>query len=255
MTPILQQHAKRVLDCSNKSSLFRSYATLWSTEANHSLQSRIKAAEDQKPQTVPVFYQWLQQGNKVKPSDMRGLIKNPCGSNRFFQALKASKWMGLEKLSTHFVEDYAARLHLAKTALGLEEVKKLFKSIPGNMRDYSVSVYSTLLTSYTRSDQTLDKAESTFKKKAKAREERYVNAISSLSKLDDVEGEEEGDDVRELDTKKSMMLLHVLNLVLLLLTLSLPFFVVPSNLIVPMVVLSVIFTHISITRLLRFIFF
>lgn len=158
--------------------------------------------------------------------------------------------MGEENVCTLFVKHYAARLHLAETVLGLEKAEKFFKSIPSNMRNFSV--YSTLLTSYTRSEKT----ESTFKKKGKATEDGYRIVISSFSKLnEDLAGEEEGHDVKELVTKKSMMLIHVFNLLLLLLTLSLPFFVFPSNLIIPLVVLSVILTHISITRLLRFIFF
>lgn len=61
-----------------------------------------------------------------------------------------------------FSEDYAARLHLVETVLGLEEAEKFFESIPENMRDYSV--YDNLLKYYTRSKKTLDKAEATFEK-------------------------------------------------------------------------------------------
>lgn len=61
-----------------------------------------------------------------------------------------------------FSDDYGARLHLVETVLGLEEAEKFCKTIPENMRDYSV--YDTLLRSYTKSEKTLDKAESTFEK-------------------------------------------------------------------------------------------
>ncbi|CAA7054095.1 unnamed protein product [Microthlaspi erraticum] len=160
MTPILHQHMmRRILGCSNKSLfLFRSYGT---SEVNQALQSRIKAALDNKSQITPVLDQWQQQGNQVKPSDIRGLIKNLRDSSRFSQALEASTWMGEEKVCNIYAKDYAARLHLIEKVLGLEEAEKFFKSIPANMRDSSV--YSTLLTSYTRSKNTLDKAESTFK--------------------------------------------------------------------------------------------
>ncbi|KAG7595876.1 hypothetical protein ISN44_As06g004120 [Arabidopsis suecica] len=225
--------------------------------------------------------------------------------------------MGKEKVCTLFQKDYAARLYLIETLLGLEEADKFFKSIPSNMIDYS-----TLLTSYARSDDvkpdnvtanTVLKADvkaikmfmrmwvdeegiklerdrivemakvyvrvclemygnvvwnarellQTLWDDFKKCEEVYRTAVISLSKLDDVEGAEdiygEGEkkeqNVREQVTKKAMMLLHVLNLLLILITLSLPFFVCPPNLSIPLVVLSVILTHISITKLLRFVFF
>ncbi|CAL9213758.1 unnamed protein product [Arabidopsis halleri] len=189
-----------------------------------------------------------------------GLIKNLRDSNPFSQELK--------------------------TVLGLEEAEKFFKSIPSNMRDYSV--YSTLLTSYTRSDNVkpdIVTANTVLKVDVKAikmfmrtlvegiklqrdtivemakvyvrvcsemygnvvgsarevlqtlwddfkkSEEVYRTAVSYFSKLDDVEEAEDiyeewkenERDVREHVTKKSMML--------------------------------VMLTHISITRLLRFIIF
>lgn len=46
--------------------------------------------------------------------------------------------MGEENVCTLFPKDYAAELHLIEKVLGLEEAEKFFKSIPGNMRDYSV---------------------------------------------------------------------------------------------------------------------
>ncbi|VVA90809.1 unnamed protein product [Arabis nemorensis] len=80
--------------------------------------------------------------------------------NTLLKALEASEWMCEQRVFNVFSEDYAARLRLVETVLGLEEADKFFKSIPENMRDYSV--YNTLLGSYTRSEKTLDKAESTF---------------------------------------------------------------------------------------------
>ncbi|KAG7653111.1 hypothetical protein ISN44_As01g004170 [Arabidopsis suecica] len=310
MTPILQRHAKRI-----KSSLFRSYATLWSPEASQTPLIRIKVAF---LPTQPVLHQWQQQEKQLYIGG--GLIKNLRDSNPFSQQLKASKRMGKEKVCTLFPEDYAARFYLIETVLGLEEAEKFFKSIPSNMRDNSV--YSMLLPSYTRSDSVKPDTvtENTVLKvdvKAikmfmrtwvdeegiklqrdtivemakvyvrvcsqmyrnvvgsarevlqtlwdgfKKSEEVYRTAVSSLSKLDDVEeaedtyGEwkEDERDISEQVTKKSMMLLHVLNLLLILVTLSLPVFVCPPNLSIPLVVLSVMLTHISITRLLRFIIF
>ncbi|XP_010457572.1 PREDICTED: putative pentatricopeptide repeat-containing protein At1g43010 [Camelina sativa] len=362
MTPIFQQHAKRIHAFGYKSSLFRSYTTLWSPEArSQTLQVRIEAALHP---SQPLLHQWQQQEKQL-------YIKHPSESNRFSQELEASKRMVEKKVCTLLAKDYAARLHLIESVLGLEEAEKFFKSIPANMRDHSI--YATLLTLYTKSEKTLDKSEPTFKKmrelgllsnpspfnsmmslysqlgkpnmvgnllyemvedskvkpenvtanhvlkayaavpdvkamhmfmrmwvgeeglkleremakayvrvysemyggnaremlrtlwdECKKSEEGYDQTVSSFSKLlDDVEGEEDmfGEwkenkhDVRELVTKRSMMLLHLLNLLCILVTLSLPSFVCPPILSIPLVVLSVIMTHISITQLLRFIFF
>ncbi|CAH8323312.1 unnamed protein product [Eruca vesicaria subsp. sativa] len=107
--------------------------------------------------------EWGKKGNLVKPSYMRGLIKDLCDSKQYSKALEASTWVSERKLYDLFPEDYAARLHLIDNVLGLEEAEKFFKSrIPENMKNYSV--YSTLLASYTRSSKTVDKAEAIFEK-------------------------------------------------------------------------------------------
>ncbi|EOA36727.1 hypothetical protein CARUB_v10012452mg, partial [Capsella rubella] len=74
----------------------------------------------------------------------------------------ASEWMCEEKVFNIFSKDYADRLQLVDIVLGLEETEKFFKTIPENMRDYSV--YDSLLTCYAKSPKTLDKAEATFEK-------------------------------------------------------------------------------------------
>lgn len=70
--------------------------------------------------------------------------------------------MDEERVFDIFPEDYAARLHLVDNVLGLEEAEKFFKTIPENMRDYSV--YVALLSSYTKSETTLDKVVALFEK-------------------------------------------------------------------------------------------
>lgn len=78
-----------------------------------------------------------------------------------FVMCQASEWMCKHSVFDIFQEDYAARLHLVNTVLGVEEAEKMFKNTPEKMRDYSV--YSVLLSSYT-SSRRVDKAEATFKK-------------------------------------------------------------------------------------------
>ncbi|CAF2127126.1 unnamed protein product [Brassica napus] len=107
--------------------------------------------------------EWGKKGNLVEPSYMRELIKDLCDSKQYPKALEASTWVSERNLFALFPEDYAARLHLIDNVLGLEQAEKFFNcSIPENMKNYSV--YSTLLTTYTRSSKTVDKAEATFEK-------------------------------------------------------------------------------------------
>ncbi|XP_019092183.1 PREDICTED: putative pentatricopeptide repeat-containing protein At1g28020 [Camelina sativa] len=111
----------------------------------------------------PLIEDWLKNKNQVKPSNLRDLIKNLCDSNQLSKALEVSSLLCDRKSFNIFPEDYVTRFHLCEKVLGLEEGEKFFeRSIPGNMKDYSV--YNTLLTSYTRSDKGLEKAEGVFEK-------------------------------------------------------------------------------------------
>ncbi|KAG2315511.1 hypothetical protein Bca52824_018633 [Brassica carinata] len=106
---------------------------------------------------TPLLEEW------GKPSELRDLIKNLQDSNQFSKALEASSWFCDQKAHNHFPEDYADRLDLTEKVFGLKEAVKFFEtSIPENMKGFSV--YSTLLNSYTRSHQNLDKAEAIFEK-------------------------------------------------------------------------------------------
>lgn len=69
--------------------------------------------------------------------------------------------MSKEKICSLTPEDFAARFCLIDNVVGLEEAETFFESIPNSARDESV--YTSLLSSYTRSDKTMSKAEATFK--------------------------------------------------------------------------------------------
>ncbi|XP_010484542.1 PREDICTED: putative pentatricopeptide repeat-containing protein At1g43010 [Camelina sativa] len=146
MTPIFQQHAQRIHAFGYKSSLFLWYTTLWPPEArSQTLQVRIKVPLHS---SQPLLNQWQQQEKQL-------LIKSLPDTSRFSQELEASKRTVEKKVCTLLAKDYAARLHLIESVLGLEEAEKFFKSTP---------IYATLLTLYTKYEKTLEKSESTFKK-------------------------------------------------------------------------------------------
>ncbi|CAN6912608.1 unnamed protein product [Brassica oleracea] len=70
--------------------------------------------------------------------------------------------MSSHRVYTLFPEDMASRVLLMDTVLGLKEAERFFETIPETMKDYTV--YTSLLTLYTRNDDTLDKAEAVFEK-------------------------------------------------------------------------------------------
>ncbi|KFK31040.1 hypothetical protein AALP_AA6G060100 [Arabis alpina] len=146
----------------NTISCVRHPGNLISPLRNNALQLRIATALDQKKPIVQVLEQWQDQGNQVKPSDLRCMIKKLQDSDRFYHALQISEWMSSQKVYNLFPEDIASRIQLMETVLGLREAEKLFESIPETLKDYTV--YETLLTFYTRSEETLHKAEATFEK-------------------------------------------------------------------------------------------
>ncbi|CAN7044034.1 unnamed protein product [Brassica oleracea var. botrytis] len=138
MMRILAQHAKHYR--------IRTFRTL-SSWANQTLQHRLTEALDQNAKIIPVLQQWRQQGNQIDPSHVRVIIKKLRDSDQSLQALQVSEWM--------------TRFCLIDNVVGLEEAETFFESIPNSARDESV--YTSLLSSYTRSDKTMSKAEATFK--------------------------------------------------------------------------------------------
>ncbi|KAJ0251598.1 Pentatricopeptide repeat-containing protein [Hirschfeldia incana] len=156
---LLGQQAKRI----QPSTTIRHAGTLVSPLRNNNpLLLRIATALDQKTPVVQALEQWREQGNQVKPSDLRCIIKKLQDSEQFSHALQISEWMSSHRVYTIFPEDMASRVLLIDTVLGLKEAEKFFETIPETMKDYTV--YTTLLTLYTRDDSTLDKAEAVFEK-------------------------------------------------------------------------------------------
>ncbi|XP_010463254.1 PREDICTED: putative pentatricopeptide repeat-containing protein At1g43010 [Camelina sativa] len=128
-TQILQRQSRRIL-------------------ANHSIKGTCLTRRSYRTQSAVKTYLEIwreEQGDQVKPSYVRGLVEDLRLTEQFSKALEASEWMCEQRIFNVFPEDYAARLHLVETVLGLEEAEKLFDSIPENMR-------------------VLDKAEATFEK-------------------------------------------------------------------------------------------
>ncbi|CAL9218016.1 unnamed protein product [Arabidopsis halleri] len=131
--------------------------------ANHSINHCLTRRSYKTVSAVKTHLErWRELGDQVKPSYVRGLVEDFRHTEQFSKALEASEWMCEQRVFNVFPEDYAARLNLVETVLGLEEAEKFFERIPENMRDYSV--YENLLRSYTKSEKTLDKAEETFEK-------------------------------------------------------------------------------------------
>ncbi|KAJ4913430.1 Tetratricopeptide repeat (TPR)-like superfamily protein [Raphanus sativus] len=160
---LLGQQARRIQPSNIAPISIRHAGTLVSPLRNNNpLLLRIATALDQKTPVVQALEQWREQGNQVKPSDLRCIIKKLQDSEHFSHALQISEWMSSHRVYTLFPEDVASRVLLIDTVLGLKEAERFFETIPETMKDYTV--YTTLLTLYARNNNTLDKAEAVFEK-------------------------------------------------------------------------------------------
>ncbi|KAH0941165.1 hypothetical protein HID58_000802 [Brassica napus] len=131
---LLGQQARRIQPSNIAPTSIRHAGTLVSPHRNNSaLLLRIATAIDQKTPVVEALEQWKEQ-----------------------------EWMSSHRVYTLFPEDMASRILLIDTVLGLKEAERFFETIPETMKDYTV--YTSLLTLYTRNDDTLDKAEAVFEK-------------------------------------------------------------------------------------------
>lgn len=88
---LLRQQAMRIHP-SNIAPSVRHAGTLVSPHRNNinPLLLRIATALDQKTPVVQALEQWREQGNQVKPSDLRCIIKKLQDSERFSHALQVS---------------------------------------------------------------------------------------------------------------------------------------------------------------------
>ncbi|CAH8320491.1 unnamed protein product [Eruca vesicaria subsp. sativa] len=139
--------------------------TLTSAKLNDTLYSRVMAVENRflwRVKVTPVLNEWLNQGNYINPTDLRTVIIALCESQRFDHALQVSEWITKQGVFEITTEDVASRLYLVEINSGLTEAEKLFKSLPENMKDDSV--YTTLLSFYTKSKKTRHEAEATYQK-------------------------------------------------------------------------------------------
>ncbi|CAH2034117.1 unnamed protein product, partial [Thlaspi arvense] len=162
--------------------------TLRSPKLNDTLQSRIMAVERRFLRGLnvsPVLDDWLERGNKINPTAFRNVIKALCESQRFEHALQVSEWITKRGIFRFSTEDFASRLYLVEIHSGLGEAEKFFKSIPESMRDDSL--YTVLLTFYTKSKNTRHEAEATYQKMREldllSKPNPYYNMISLYGML------------------------------------------------------------------------
>ncbi|CAA7015677.1 unnamed protein product [Microthlaspi erraticum] len=148
-----------------KTQPIRFFGTQTSPHLNDTLHRWIMATKERRlwrVKVTPVLDEWVKQGRKINPTDLRGVINALCESQRFTHALQVSEWITQRRVFDPSPEDYSARLYLVEIQSGLTEVEKFFKSIPENMKEDSV--YTTLLSLYTKSKETRHEAEAIYQK-------------------------------------------------------------------------------------------
>ncbi|XP_010501625.1 PREDICTED: putative pentatricopeptide repeat-containing protein At1g43010 [Camelina sativa] len=189
MRPILQPCARAIP--AFRRYLFRSAVTLSSPELDDSLHSHIATTRGDRSEgfihpsagameaTGQPFRFFGSQKHHRNPKKFPTIFPSSQGRSLVsILSITVSEWMSAQKVCDLVPKDYADRLHLIENVLGLEAAEKFFQSIPENKRDDFV--YTTILSSYTRSDQTRDKAEFIF---WKMRELGYLTNPSAFNHM------------------------------------------------------------------------
>ncbi|KAM7274434.1 hypothetical protein ACFE04_016300 [Oxalis oulophora] len=146
------------LSCCSRTFLLSYSTTTTTTESPRAdnLKTRISRAGHPNASIVTVINQWLDEGKKIKKSQLQNSIKMLRKFRRHYHALQLSEWMSDEGKHPLSVADIAIRLDLISKVRSLDEAEQYFESIPEDKRDYRV--YGALLNCYTQS-RSMEKAE------------------------------------------------------------------------------------------------
>ncbi|XP_054812998.1 pentatricopeptide repeat-containing protein At2g20710, mitochondrial [Prosopis cineraria] len=136
-----------------------------------SLHLRISRSGDPKISMARLLDQWVEEGRRVKQSELHKIIKQLRKYRRFTHALQVSEWMSNEMNNQLRTADIAIQLDLKSKVQGLDEAEKYFSSIPETSK--VSKVYCALLNCYAEHGY-VEKAEAIMQK---------IKQCSSISAL------------------------------------------------------------------------
>ncbi|KAF9610836.1 hypothetical protein IFM89_025246 [Coptis chinensis] len=112
------------------------------------LYSRISPLGNPRINLVPVLDKWVQEGNKVRYTELQNLLRNLRKRRRYTHALQISEWMGTTGVCTFSSSEHAVQLDLIGRVHGLESAESYFNSLSDE--DKSEKTYGALLNCYVR---------------------------------------------------------------------------------------------------------
>ncbi|XP_058211075.1 pentatricopeptide repeat-containing protein At4g21705, mitochondrial-like isoform X1 [Rhododendron vialii] len=126
--------------------LTRTYST--GSYPRHNLYSRISPLGNPNFSMVPVLDQWVHEGEKVRESNLRSIIRDLRGRKRYSHALEISEWMSSKGLCPFSPGDRAVQLDLIGRVRGSNAAESYFDML--NEHEKIGNMYGALLNCYVR---------------------------------------------------------------------------------------------------------
>ncbi|KAL5074898.1 hypothetical protein RYX36_013882 [Vicia faba] len=125
------------------------------------LKSLISGFKSPSRSPLPVLQNWIDQGNKLSPTELRGISRTLIKSKRYNHAFEVLKWMETQKPFRLNPADHAMKVELIIKNYGLMEAEEYFMSIDDSAG--KKAAYLPLLRGYVR-DRDTSKAETFMEK-------------------------------------------------------------------------------------------
>ncbi|XP_065876865.1 pentatricopeptide repeat-containing protein At4g21705, mitochondrial-like [Euphorbia lathyris] len=110
------------------------------------LYSRISSLGYPGTSILPELENWVQNGNKVRVSELQYIIRDLRKKNRFTQALEVSEWMNKTGICIFSPAEHAVQLNLIGKAHGFLSAENYFRNLMDN--DKNEKTYGALLHCY-----------------------------------------------------------------------------------------------------------
>ncbi|XP_065879852.1 pentatricopeptide repeat-containing protein At4g21705, mitochondrial-like [Euphorbia lathyris] len=116
------------------------------------LYSRISSLGYPGTSILPELENWVQNGNKVRVSELQYIIRDLRKKNRFTQALEVSEWMNKTGICIFSPAEHAVQLNLIGKVHGFLSAENYFRNLMDN--DKNEKTYGALLNCYVTQRQT-----------------------------------------------------------------------------------------------------
>ncbi|XP_050215361.1 pentatricopeptide repeat-containing protein At4g21705, mitochondrial-like [Mercurialis annua] len=116
--------------------------------AKNSLYSIISPLGDPHNSMIPVLDKWVQEGNKIKESELQKIVRDLRARRRYTHSLEVSEWFSKREQSAFSAANRAVQLDLIGRIRGMESAESYFQNLDD--QDKNVKTYGALLNCYVR---------------------------------------------------------------------------------------------------------